>query len=868
LQRLTHPTKLSSKAPYSAWLTTMVHAADIAGLSHEQRQAFDACLAGFRQSWDEQSLVAWTRHLPPEGTSWRYPALVELVKIDLERRWRSGRPAWLEGYLGSLPELGTSDTVPPELIVAEYEARRQCGNSVDLVEYERRFPRQASDVRELLKQAARAGRPEADAPARHETLPATLSIAKADHPVMSPTADLPEQFGRYRILRRLGQGGMGAVFLAHDTQLDRQVALKVPHFSPSDGAMLLQRFYREAKAAAKLTHPNLCPVHDVGQIDGIHFLTMSYIEGKPLSDYTARGRRIPERQVAVLVRHLALGLQEAHDHGVIHRDLKPSNIMVNVRGEPVIMDFGLARRVQKEEARLTKSGAVLGTPAYMSPEQVRGDVDAMGPGCDIYALGVILYELLTGKLPFDGPGTAVLAQILTREPEPPSRYRKKLDPQLEAICMKAMAKPVPERYATMAAMAAALASFSQKEQPAAGPGRRATPGAESAGSGTAKLDLLETGLETLLERPGARRPATADRVGRRRLGIAAGVVTAVCLVVMLSLGTGTRNAPHDSSKTFPVGGEKTGIADLDKQAKGSRPQKVDGQAHKPVVEQSEGPQPPRKQKDGKANGAPPELNPYNPETLTVDLGRGVKMEFVRIPAGEFDMGSPGSDQDANDGEKPQHHVQITRAFYLGRYPVTQAQYAALTGSNPSYFSAIGHGRERVQGLDTRPHPVESVAHSDAEQFCRRLTEQHGQRGRRFTLPSEAEWEYACRAGSRGRYAFGDDADRFAEYAWYRKSAGGRTHQVGTCQPNAWGLLDMHGNVWQWCADWYADGYYKECAKEPTTVDPKGPSGGQLRVLRGGSWNDCARFCRAAYRSRNDAAIHHSDVGFRVCLRLD
>src|SRR5262249_14233318 len=150
---------------------------------------------------------------------------------------------------------------------------------------------------------------------------------------------LPERFGRYRILKQLGQGGMGAVYLAHDTQLDRKVALKVPHFQPGSGPEVIERFYREARAAATFGHPGLCPVHDVGEINGTHYLTMRYVEGRPLSAFTT----VAPRAAAALVREVALGMAAAHAHGVIHRDLKPSNILVRDGQQPVVMDFGLAR---------------------------------------------------------------------------------------------------------------------------------------------------------------------------------------------------------------------------------------------------------------------------------------------------------------------------------------------------------------------------------------------------------------------------------------------------------------------------------------------------------------------------------------------
>jgi hypothetical protein len=248
---------------------------------------------------------------------------------------------------------------------------------------------------------------------------------------------------------------MGSVYLAHDTQLDRPVALKVPHFEAREGSQVLARFYREARAAATILHPNICPLHDVGEVDGTPYLTMAYVEGKALSDF-ARARPLTARQTALLVRKLALALQEAHIRGVIHRDLKPSNVMIDKRGEPMIMDFGLARRSRQGDERLTQQGATLGTPAYMAPEQISADRDAVGPACDIYSLGVILYELLTGRLPFQGDVMAMLAQVLMDEPPPPSEVRPGIDPQLEAICLKAMAKKAEGRYRSMAELAAAL----------------------------------------------------------------------------------------------------------------------------------------------------------------------------------------------------------------------------------------------------------------------------------------------------------------------------------------------------------------------------------------------------------------------------
>jgi hypothetical protein len=275
---------------------------------------------------------------------------------------------------------------------------------------------------------------------------------------------MSRRFGRYRILKRLGRGAMGSVYLAHDTHLERCVALKVPHFRTEAGAVEpnradLDRFYREARIAATFDHPNLCPVYDVDQIDGIHFLSMAYLKGRPLTEYIDPSKPMPPQRVAALVRKLALALQVAHDRGVVHRDLKPSNIMVNARRELIIMDFGLAWRVGSGDERLTRTGMVLGTPAYISPEQLSGGADVLGPRCDIYSLGVIMYELLTACRPFTGQEAVILGQILFIEPAPPSGHRPDLDARIEAICLKAMAKRPEDRHASMGALAAALGEY-------------------------------------------------------------------------------------------------------------------------------------------------------------------------------------------------------------------------------------------------------------------------------------------------------------------------------------------------------------------------------------------------------------------------
>jgi eukaryotic-like serine/threonine-protein kinase len=264
---------------------------------------------------------------------------------------------------------------------------------------------------------------------------------------------LPEQFGRYRIRHKLAGGNMGTVYLADDTQLDRPVVLKVPTFGPDDTPDVLARFYREAKATAKLNHPNVCPVHDVGECGGVPFLTMAYVEGRTLAEALAAQGPFDPAHAAEIVRKLALGLEAAHRSEVVHRDLRPANIILTPQGEPVVMDFGLARRFDHRETLRTEPSTLVGTVAYLAPEQIGGEAE---PASDVYGLGVILYELLTGHLPFQGDAGLVVVQKLANELLPPSVYRPDLDPRLEAVCLKALAHQAADRYPSMAAFAADL----------------------------------------------------------------------------------------------------------------------------------------------------------------------------------------------------------------------------------------------------------------------------------------------------------------------------------------------------------------------------------------------------------------------------
>jgi serine/threonine protein kinase len=277
----------------------------------------------------------------------------------------------------------------------------------------------------------------------------------------SPLELTPGQmFGRYRVMCELGRGGMGAVFLAVDTHLDRKVALKVPSFRFGATEELIARFYREARSMATLHHPNICPIYDVGEIDGQLFLSMAFIDGRSLSQAMREGTGMAVHTAARWMHAIAMAVQKAHEAGVIHRDLKPSNVMLTLDGEPVVMDFGLARRSKSSESDLTQTGLMLGSPAYMPPEQVEARHHEIGPWTDVWALGVMLFELLTGHRPFKGSSAAaILGRIVESEPQTFSDVRCMAPPALEAICRKALSKDIGARCQSAREFADQLVRF-------------------------------------------------------------------------------------------------------------------------------------------------------------------------------------------------------------------------------------------------------------------------------------------------------------------------------------------------------------------------------------------------------------------------
>jgi uncharacterized protein (TIGR03067 family) len=365
--------------------------------------------------------------MPPADPSLSLAQRIDAVCDRFEADWKAGRRQPLEAYLA-------------EVAASEQEAFRSA-----LLAVQRELDTHSRSV---------------DSSVVQEDSQRTTGYTP------TPETNIPKAIGRFEILALLGEGAFGKVYKARDPQLDREVAIKVPKLEAFAGKFDLQRFLREAKSAAAVRHPNICPVHEVNAEGDQPYIVMAFIPGKSLAEYLkGRTKPLPPKQAALIVRKLALALQAAHEKGIVHRDLKPANILFDPqRKDVVITDFGLAVRTTGD-VRQTQSGMLMGTPAYMSPEQARGDVKQVGPASDIFALGVILYELLTGSRPFKGSIGEVIGQIQHVDPPSIRALNPDVDERLETICRQALDKQPRDRFPSMKALAAALDAY-LKDQPA------------------------------------------------------------------------------------------------------------------------------------------------------------------------------------------------------------------------------------------------------------------------------------------------------------------------------------------------------------------------------------------------------------------
>jgi formylglycine-generating enzyme required for sulfatase activity len=662
---------------------------------------------------------------------------------------------------------------------------------------------------------------------------------------------------RYVLQRKLGAGGFGAVYLAEDTEAGIQVAMKTLPGQIASSPDELERMRGNFALVQKLHHPNIAALqhlHKVEVVDaaasqalqvlaGDYLLVMEYAQGSTLSAWRALfpGRKVPVEQALQICRQIAAALDYAHAEKIVHRDIKPANVMVNGSGEDLrikVLDFGLAAEIRSSLSRVSKEiGDTSGTRPYMSPEQWSGR--RQGAAADQYSLAVLFYELVSGAVPFASAfetndpivmlnaGTNLIPETL---PE--------LSKHQNAVLLRALAKDPSERFASCRDFITALE------------GRRRS------GSGALRLTAALLLLLAL---------AIGGTYAWRQYQSHQATVAEKVRLAAIAANAAVDAAEHFSAAETAATSASTAFTAGDFAAAEKSWSSVAAKSQQPRIPAG----------FRAAPGTRPETY-TNTGWAAAIIHEATGIELVYIPAGRFTMGSPKSEQDAMVAaglkrewveDEVQHQVTISQGFYLGKYEVTQGQWQKLMGNNPSYFQNAG--------LDA---PVESVSWDDCQEFCRKA-------GSGLRLPTEAEWEYACRAGTTTALYSGDikvlgtnNAPALDPIAWYGGNCGvtyeggcdssgwaekqydhsrAGTHPVGRKKPNAWGLYDMIGNVWEWCQDWA--GTYPTGA----VTDPKGPGSGEYRMLRGGSWNYYARSCRCACRVWIRPGDRYGSNGLRV-----
>jgi serine/threonine-protein kinase len=616
---------------------------------------------------------------------------------------------------------------------------------------------------------------------------------------------------RFRIVRRLGAGAMGTVFLAEQIAVgNRPVALKVLNRKLLDDPDFLLRFQNEAASTGRIHHANVVTIYESGQADdGTPYIAMEFLEGESLRQALARRGALPVAEVAEILQQTARGLNAAHKLGIIHRDLKPDNIFLTraddesvapvsspaSRASPPadvlvkIVDFGIAKL--RESASRTLTGTVLGTPAYMSFEQASGmRSDELDARSDIYSLGVVTYEMLTGRTPFHSDTPVGYLRMHMQEDPPPFRAVKPdlaALPQLESVVMKALTKDRNQRYGSVMEFARA---FAEATEPA------------TAEVGAVREPPLRD-RDTMLQPPApptTRHPisgTTGTGATKSRLPLWVGLPAAASLMVLAGWYLSSAVHPRSGSPTQPATAK-----------------------------------------------TPPAAVSTAVGTAEVNPKDGLK--YVWIPPGTFMMGCSPGDNECSAEEKPAHQVKVTEGFWMGQTEVTVGAYKRFAAATARQMPPEPYSSWRPfnPGWGDVAMPIVDVTWDDAQAYC------NWAGGR---LPTEAEWEYAAHGGStEARYGPID------QVAWYASNSGQKTHEVGQKRANRFGLYDMLGNVWEWVNDWYDENYYKNSPAQ----DPAGPAIGQLRVLRGGSWFNDSRGVRVSDRNRGLPDGWNNFVGFR------
>ncbi|MBF0632483.1 MAG: SUMF1/EgtB/PvdO family nonheme iron enzyme [Magnetococcales bacterium] len=627
----------------------------------------------------------------------------------------------------------------------------------------------------------------------------------------------------FEILKVLGKGGFGITYLGRDTNQDQLVAVK--EYLPSTFASRtedrqvhpnspackdkfewgLKRFLKEAQTLARFRHPAIVRVVSFFRDANTAYMVMEYVEGEGLDALLKRKKTLTEEEVRKLLPPLLDGLEVLHNANFIHRDLKPPNILIRQDGTPVILDFGSARQsVGDDMTSLLSLG-------YSPFEQYDSSGDRQGPWSDIYAMGGVVYRCISGRKPADAAMRIA------------ARLRNDADP------MKAAVEMGRGRYSPqfLEAVDKALEVL-ETDRPQSIKEWRALLGIESMTTpGFSAKKMLNRGTANPQEE--GQQPEVKRKKSSWRSFIAS----------INEFSTPGAVAPEPSaSASVP--------------ASASAPSPVPATASVPLSEKVQGSASlVLEHKKDSASTLLPTVPPVprkndTPKMLVESLTRS---EFVQIVGGTFKMGSEANEKGRKEDEGPVHAITLNR-FWLGRTPVTWQTWNRIMGDFP----------KGVFSPDLAQHPVERVSWNMVQKFLERLNK-YSKGKKNFRLPTEAEWEYAVRAGTQTPFPFAGEGEALGDYAWIKSNSDEKTHPVAEKLPNPWGLFDMMGNVWEWMADGYDPGFYQS---SPAS-NPRGPDTLEKKSLRGGCWRSLLRECRCANRMSASGKLVSNMVGFRLIL---
>ena len=624
---------------------------------------------------------------------------------------------------------------------------------------------------------------------------------------------------RYQIIKFLGKGGFGHTYLAKDLHLPGHPQCVVKHLKPqnADPDLLLiakRLFETEAQTLYKLgsLHDQIPKLSAHFEENGEFYLVQDFIAGHDLTKELIPGKKLSESYTITLLHNILEILAIVHRQKVIHRDLKPDNLMRRQDGKIVLIDFGAVKEISTIVVNAQKQTSLtiaIGTPGYMPSEQAKGKPRFAS---DIHAVGMMGIQALTGEHPFNLREDTQTGEVIWRN-------QAQVSNNLANVLDKMVRDNFSQRYQNADEALQAILSLSRSSPPPQPPPPPSPP-------------------------PPPTRRGFLQLVGFAGVGFVGAVVIQNLLNNSSQTPTDQPSPPRLRNDTpSPLPPSET-------------PQPEPPPPKSPAPKISSNPLKTVQFETVRVNstGQIAKRSQSQAQVFTETIAKGITLEMMAIPGGSFVMGSPDTEARRSNDEGRQRTVNLA-PFFMGKYEVTQEQWQAVMGNNPSYFKGA-------------KLPVENVTWNDAVQFCQKLSQKTG---KTYRLPSEAEWEYACRAGTTTPFYFGetitpDLVNYSGNYPYGAASKGlyrAKTTDVGSFPPNAFGLYDMHGNVWEWCSDRFHSNY--NGAPTDGTSWETGTDGN--RVLRGGSWSNNAVLCGAANRNYAYAGGSNGSRGFRVAVAV-